>query len=67
MSKEAKEKLSLQVRPPNKFLKSDKLRVYPWRNKAFPVLHQKNSDLLTEYQGIQFKSQYLWHWLLVTF
>ena len=26
MSKEAKEKLSLQVRPPNKFLKSDKFR-----------------------------------------
>ena len=53
----------------NKFLKSDKLRVYLWRNKSFLVLHQENSDLLTKHfqQSIQVKRQYLWHWLLVTF
>ena len=61
MSKEAKEKLSLQVRSPNKFSKSDKLSVYLRRNKAFPILNQKNLDLLTKHfqQSVEVKSQYL--------
>ena len=61
MSKEAKEKLSQQVSSPNKFLKSDKLSVYLRRNKAFPVLNQKKSDLLTKHfqQSVEVKSQYL--------
>ena len=45
MSKEAKEKPSLLVRPPNKFLKSDKLRAYLRGNKTFPVLHQKKNQI----------------------
>ena len=57
MSREAKEKFSIHVMPPNKFLKSDKFRVYLRKNKIFLVLHHKKSDLLTKHfqQSIQVK------------